>query len=221
MLVISQILRLRGIGSTAIMKRTSALQPIYANFFLFAQQQYALAANAWASYLGPHRNGYLQSNWIYDGGFEKDRSASSLNWQIDKLANVEIIMDASVVHSGHRSLRVAFDGKQNVSFNHVSQTVFVQPGHYKFQAYVRCEGITADQGVGFQIFDAEDSGRIDLKTPQLVGNHGWTEIEEKVSIRPDTRLLRIQLIRKPSWKLFDNNTTGSLWIDDVQLLNIK
>jgi O-antigen ligase len=192
----------------------------YANF-LFGQQQYAFAANAWASYLGPHRNGYLQSDWIYDGGFEGDRSTSSLDWQIEKLPHVEMATDATVVHSGHRSLRIAFDGKENVSFNHVSQTVFVQPGHYKFQAYVRCEGITADQGVGFQIFDPENPASIDLKTPQLVGNHGWTEIEEKVSIRPGTRLLRIQLIRQPSWKLFDNNTTGTLWIDDVQLLKIN
>ncbi len=38
----------------------------YTNF-LFGEQKYEAAAQAWAHYLGKRRNGYLESNWLFNG----------------------------------------------------------------------------------------------------------------------------------------------------------
>jgi putative inorganic carbon (hco3(-)) transporter len=191
----------------------------YANF-LFGQQQYEAAAQSWASHLGSHRSGYLESNWIYNGTFEAEPSSSPFDWHVDKLPRVDVSQDRIVFHRGRQSLRIEFDGKENLTYNHVSETAFVRPGDYRFEAFVRCANVTRDQGVGFHIFDPETPVRVDLKTPQLVGTQDWTKLEANVSVPSGTRILQIQVMREPTWKLFDNATTGTVWIDDVKLSKI-
>jgi hypothetical protein len=188
----------------------------YVNF-LFEQQRYESGAEAWASYVSPSGDGYLQSNWIYNGGFERQLSESALDWNIQKLPNVTVGVMTTIVHSGKHSLQITFDGTNNVTYNHVNETVFVRDGDYKFEAFIRCRDITPDQGVGFHIYDPETPIRVDVKTRQLVGNQDWTKIEQIISVPPGTRLLRIEVMRQPTWKLFDNATTGTAWIDDVKL----
>jgi hypothetical protein len=111
---------------------------------------------------------------------------------------------------------VRFAGKENVSYSHVTQTIFVRPGFYRFQAFVRAEDITTDQGLGFQLFDAEDSRRLDVRTEQITGSTDWKMVEQIVRVPPETRLLLLRIVRPPSLK-FDSHIAGTAWIDDVSL----
>jgi hypothetical protein len=81
---------------------------------------------------------------------------------------------------------------------------------------VRAEQITTDQGIGFRIVDAEEPGRLDVKTPRLSGTHDWTSIETRFIVPQQTRLVEVQVIREPSLK-FDNKISGTAWVDDVRL----
>jgi hypothetical protein len=121
-----------------------------------------------------------------------------------------------MAHSGQWSLRIDFRGKENLNYSHVSQTVCVRPGPLRFQAYVRTEGITTDQGVGFRVFDPESPARLDARTAQLSGDSDWRPLELAFVVPPETRLLVVQVRRLPSLK-FDNKIAGTAWVDDAVL----
>jgi len=184
--------------------------------FLARNQKYELAAQTWARYLGPRCGGYLESTWIFNGDFELELTQSPFDWRVDERDDVEVARDASVAHTGAHSLRIRFQGKGNVNYSQVTQTAFVTPGPYRFEAYIRTLEITTGQGIGFHIFDPETPGRVDVFTGQFTGTNGWTRIERIVSVPPKTRLIQIQVVRQPSLK-FDNNISGTAWIDSIRL----
>jgi len=191
----------------------------YVNF-LFNRPAYEAAAHAWAAYLDGHRNGYLESNWIFNGDFEREPSHIPFDWRLESLDdNVDVARDSSVAHTGSYSLRVRFGGKENVNYHHSSVTAFVTPGAYRFEAFVRTQDITTDRGIAFHIFDAENSNRLDVKTEQLTGTNDWTKMEKAIQVPLNTRLLTVQIVREPSLK-FDNQIGGTAWIDSVQLLRL-
>jgi O-antigen ligase len=192
----------------------------YVNF-LFYYRQYEPAADAWASYLGNRRNGYLDTDWAFNGDFEMEPLDIPFDWHLEKLGeDVEVARDSNVAHTGSHSLRIQFGGNTNVNYSHTSQTAFVIPGRYRFEAFVRTRELTTDQGIGFHIFDAEQPHRVEVKTEQLVGTHDWKNIEAVVDVPSPTRLLVIQIIREPSWK-FDSLIKGTAWIDSVRLVKLR
>jgi hypothetical protein len=130
---------------------------------------------------------------------------------------VEVARDSAVPWSGNSSLRIRFEGKENLSYSHISQMAVVKPGGYLFRAQVRTEEITTDEGVGFRISDAEDSARLDIRTENLVGTSGWRKVEGRVLVPEQTRAILVQMVRQPSGK-FDNRISGTAWIDGVSLL---
>jgi O-antigen ligase len=184
--------------------------------YLFGKRDYEGAARAWAQYLGPRRNGYLESNWIFNGDFESELSDSAFDWRIDTRDGVEAAVDPQVAHTGSHSLRIHFAGRENLDYNGVGQTAFVKPGRYRFEAYVRTQEITTDKGVGFHIYDRETSARLDVRTEELTGTHDWTKVELAFAVPRETRLLEIEVSRPRSMK-FDNQIGGTVWIDSVKL----
>jgi len=184
--------------------------------FQMQQKAYEQAAGSWAAYLGPRRNGYRESNWLYDGDFEAAPSGTPFDWQIDRQPEVDVARDEHVAHSGSRSLRIRFRGGWNLSYANIRQIAVVPPGWYRFEAYVRTEDLTTDQGIGFRIFDAENPKRLDVRTEQLTGTHEWTRIELKFLAPQEARLLQVQVVRPQSGRI-DNQIRGTVWIDSVKL----
>jgi hypothetical protein len=43
------------------------------------------------------------------------------------------------------------------------------PGHYRFHAFIRTEGLTTDQGIRFRVSDAEAPVRLDTIFGQFTG----------------------------------------------------
>jgi len=187
----------------------------YVNY-LAGNQKYEDAAQSWARFLGVRRDGYLESNWVFNGDFEFELSRLALDWRIDERDDVEVARDASVAHTGSHSLRIRFESKGNVNYNQVGQTAFVAPGRYRFEAYIRTQEITTDHGISFHIFDPEGPNRVDVSTERLTGTNDWTRIERIILVPLQTKVIQIQVTRQPSLK-FDNNIGGTAWIDSVKL----
>jgi O-antigen ligase len=189
----------------------------YVNF-LFRHEQYENAAQSWARFLGDHRDGYLDSNWLYNGDFESEPQGLALDWRMEGLADdVEVVRDATVAHTGAHSLRIHFAGKTNVNYGQTFETAFVTPGAYRFEAFVRTEGITTDQGIGFHLYS--ETPRLDVKTEKLLGTSGWRKIEQVITLPAGARLLQVRIIREPSLK-FDSLVSGTAWIDTVRLVRL-
>jgi len=193
-----------------------ALADEYAGFLL-AQRQYDKALAAWAGHFSARHPGFPQPNRIFNGGFEHEPAGSTFDWRIEPVEGVEVERDNATSAEGHWSLRLRFAGQENLAYRHVSQRAVVHPGPWRFQAQVRTEDLTTDQGLAFQIVDAEAPARLDLKTEPLLGTREWSRIEAPLVIPPPTRLVEIRLVRQPSLK-FDSKIRGAAWIDDVRLV---
>ncbi len=184
--------------------------------FLLAAREYDAARQTLISYAGRHPRP-TPHQYVWNPGFELDPTGSVLDWTIRPVQHADVSRDRTVARRGSWSLRITFDGQENSAYSHVSQEVIVTPGNARFQAFLRSDRLTTDQGLGFRIRDAEDSSRLDVRTEQVVGTSDWQALEATFLIPAKTRLLQIQLERRPSNKL-DNKISGSAWIDDVSLV---
>jgi hypothetical protein len=184
--------------------------------FLIRQGHPDWAASTWTQYLGTRSGDYRKSTYLFNGGFESESTQSPFDWNVAHTRGVEVARDCTTAWSGKCSLRISFAGTRNLDFAAASQLTLVQPGPYRFQASIRTEGLTTDQGVRFRISDAEVPARLNVIVGQFTGTKSWSAVEHDLVVPPATRLLQVQAIREPSMK-FDNKVGGTAWIDDLKL----
>ena len=114
------------------------------------------------------------------------------------------------------SLRIQFDGKQNVGDIGVRQTVYLKPVRYQLQAYVRAQGISTDEGVRFRVSSESVPNRLSVSSEAVSGTTDWKLIKLSFSAPPGGELVEIRLARTPSLR-FDNFIRGTLWVDQVSI----
>jgi tetratricopeptide (TPR) repeat protein len=179
-------------------------------------RRYQEALDSWESYLGP-RADRDAGNRLFNGGFERDPVGATFDWRIDAVRDVHVERDSKVAYAGRSALRIDFGGNENVAFRHVRQTVLMPPGAYRFEARVRAEGITTDQGLALRIHDAMFADRLRAQTHGVVGTTDWVLIGRDVTIPPPARLMTIEIARDPSEK-FDSAIAGRAWVDNVRIV---
>jgi hypothetical protein len=133
------------------------------------------------------------------------------------VSGVEVNQDSASPSADARSLRVEFNGTQNLYYGSVLQFVPALPRtKYRFSAFTRSQAITTEAGVGFQVSDAYDSMKILGSTDPLIGTTPWSEQSFSFETPPETRLLIVRIVRIPSHKL-DNKIAGAFWLSRVSL----
>jgi Tetratricopeptide repeat len=166
------------------------------------------------------RDTVKEGSSISNGGFEQEIANGGFDWREVAVNGASFDFDSLAPHSGARSLRVAFDGTENVDFHHLVQNIAVEPGaHYHFSAFLKTEAITTDRGPGFEIYDPRHPSEVQAVTAELIGTNPWTLAQADIAAGPETRLLTVALRRVPSWK-FANKLRGTVWVDDVALTPI-
>lgn len=156
-------------------------------------------------------------NRITNGGFEDAIVNGGFDWRIVPTDGAQIGTDASAAHDGARSLAVHFDGTLNLDFGSVAECVAVEANTaYRLSAYTRSEEITTDTGPRIAVYDAFDHAALWIETGNVTGTTSWQEQRLDFRTGPKTRLLIVQLVRRPSGK-FDNKIAGTVWLDDVSL----
>ncbi len=162
-----------------------------------------------------------EASLVWNGGFERELVNGGFGWRRRRVAGASFDFDSAISRSGLHSLRVTFDGTTNLDLQHLVQYVLVKPrSFYRFQAYLRTEGISSDSGIRFRIYDPQRPGTLDISSPNLVGTVPWSLQEVQITTGPETGLLAIMLRRIPSRK-FDNKLRGSVWVDDVSLAPLE
>ncbi len=76
--------------------------------------------------------------------------------------------------------------------------------------------LTSSSGPRFEIYDAYDQNRLFLFTPGLTGTNGWQQQQLVFRTPPATRLLVVRVARPLSLK-FDNQLSGTVWVDRLVL----
>ncbi len=93
----------------------------------------AEAAAVWARYIAADGREYRISNWIDNGGFEKDRTGGAFDWNFVPVPGVRMTEDHSVAHSGASSLRLDLNSEENLDFHHVFQRTWTRPGKFRLE----------------------------------------------------------------------------------------
>ena len=194
----------------------------YVGSFIEAQKPDA-AARVWAEYVGERCGDYLKSNYVFNGDFESNLTPSVFDWKLWDHAGFTISIDLEVASTGHRAARIRFDGTENVASTALTTSAFVPVGRYRFQAYVKTDGITTDRNVSFEI-SAQDVIKptevfhVSAETPTGTGD--WRLIEREFQVPPNAGLVQIRVLRRPSLK-FDNKINGTVWIDQVRITSLN
>ncbi len=188
--------------------------------FLIRTKSEREAADTWKELTVRDMPGYRESNFVYNGGFEQAPKLSPLDWTLNSVTDVLVSRVQSVAHDGNWSLRLVFEGSENVEFHQAVQDVVLSRGHWQLKAYLKTEQITTDEGVALHLFDAEQPSRLDVHIDSLTGSNPWTHVVRDFQVGPDTKILRLELMRQASMK-FDNKISGSAWLDSVEISPIR
>ncbi|HKV41877.1 MAG TPA: tetratricopeptide repeat protein [Blastocatellia bacterium] len=209
---------------------------------MIAAGRIGAARQLWADTVGDVTNvggGPSQDTGIvWNGGFEADRApvASQFDWAIATSDYAQISIDPTVAHSGTRSLRLFFTGKETTRLNgEVKQLVGLKPGHrYRLEFWVKTRGLEATEGPRLTLacnqsaaFDAWSA----TSAPVPAGTNDWSKLaldfvaplprrESAAPSRANTEPnvpLTLGIVRIPKFN-YDDPMNGIVWFDDVSIV---
>ncbi|MFB3887524.1 MAG: carbohydrate binding domain-containing protein [Thermodesulfobacteriota bacterium] len=159
-------------------------------------------------------------NLIVNGGFEKKEIlGGGFDWKMGKVSGAEISLDHSAAFEGKSSLKVFFNGKVNVDFNHVSQFVALKPNSdYVLKAHMRTKEVTTKNGLKIEISGVGPSFR--EASESLTSDNGWKELTVFFHTPAQSQGAVVRLRREKSGK-FDRFISGTVWLDSVSLTERK
>ena len=173
----------------------------YVNY-LVKSRHFDQAQNTWAGFT-------RAQDLLFNGDFQTDPTGAVLDWNFRSSESVKVTREPG-------NLTLEFNGKENVAFESITHQVILRPGTYVFRATEGSEGITTDQGVAFQILDAEAPERLNIMTQPLTGTVASKIEEKRFSVSPSTRLVEVRLVRRASAK-FDSKIAGRAWFRKVSI----
>ena len=178
--------------------------------FLLGKKRVAESMSVWQEYLTLDR--------ITNAGFENEITQRGFDWRYwgDRDGNWTIERVSQEAYEGKHALRVAFGGRQNVSFQNIYQIVPVIPLERLRLSYAwKSDGITTDQGPFLEIFGYDQNG-LAQSGPMITGTHKWRE--ESIEFRPPAgcQAAVVRVRRRPSHR-FDSKIKGSFWLDNFHL----
>jgi len=189
--------------------------------FLIAHRELSEAFQVWQARL--HEEGRaapVDDNLITNGGFEEEKIlGGGFDWKIEEASGVKISFDRSTAFEGKSSLKIVFNGKENVNFHHVHQFVPLKPDtEYMLKASMKTQAITTKSGLKMEVLGI---GSPFYKTSEsLVGDQPWRELE--ILFRTPSQLQGgIVRVRREKTDKFDRFIAGTVWIDDVSLIEGK
>ena len=159
---------------------------------------------------------YSESDLITNGGFEKEKIlGGGFDWKIEKVPGAEVIFVSSMAVEGKSSLKVVFNGKENVNFHHVYQFVsWKSDTEYLLKVNMRTRAVTTKSGLKIEI---SGIGPAFYKASEvLVGDNEWKELTVAFRTPPQSQGGLVRIRRERTDK-FDRYISGTVWIDHVSL----
>lgn len=155
-------------------------------------------------------------NLITNGGFEKEKFlGGGFDWKIEKVPGAEISFDSSITLEGKRSIKIVFNGKENVDFYQIYQRIPLKPNtEYVLETHMRTKSITTKNGLKIEITGI---GPTFYKASEsLIGDNDWRELIVPFKTPTQSRGGVVRIRRERADK-FDRFISGTVWIDNVRL----
>jgi hypothetical protein len=155
-------------------------------------------------------------NVITNGSFEKEKIlGGAFDWKTSNVPGAKVSFDQSVAFEGKSSVKITFDGKENVDFYHVSQLVPLKPNtDYLLKAHMRTKAVTTKSGTKIEVYGMGPA--FYGGSESLIGDNDWKELN--VAFRtPAQSHAGVVRVRREKTDKFDRLISGTVWLDDVQL----
>ena len=156
-------------------------------------------------------------NWITNGGFEKEKIlGGGFDWKIEKVTGAEITFDTSTAFEGKNSLKIVFNGKENVDFYHIYQFVPLKPNtEYLLKANMKTQAVTTKSGLKIEIIGI--GGKFRSTSEPLTGDNDWRELMVAFRTPPQSQGGLVRIRRERTDK-FDRFISGTVWVDNFSLI---
>jgi hypothetical protein len=207
--------------------RTERLRFPETNPFLTAVIQSgngALARSLWADLIGASAS---EPPLIWNGGFELPigKTLNQFDWTIAPTDYARVSIDTGTVHSGSRSLRIDFAGRDTTRLDgEIKQLIVLRPGgRYRLEFYVLTEGLVSPEGPRIQVAESGSGKVTAVSDPVPSGTNDWRRMSLEFAApegNPSTGMtMVVSLVRKPRFS-YDEPTKGTVWLDDFEMKNI-
>jgi tetratricopeptide (TPR) repeat protein len=156
-------------------------------------------------------------NLVFNGDFEQTPVNAGLDWRNQPGPSIALDFSDPAAHTGKLCFRLDFTVSRNEEYKPLYQLVPVASDQaYLLTAYVRSQDITSDSGPRLQVLDPVHSRGPQVVSETTVGTTPWHQISLKFCAGPDTKIVRLSLIRERG-RTFPTEITGTFWLDTVVL----
>jgi hypothetical protein len=189
--------------------------------FLIARNELNEAYSIWKARL--HDEGLSfpsDGNLMTNSGFEMEKIlGGGFDWKIDKAPGVEVSFDSMTAFEGKRSLKIVFNGKENIDFSHIYQFVSMKANtEYLLKANIKTKRITTKSGLKIEILGVGPAFYHASETS--IGDHEWKELV--VTFRtPAQSQGGLMRVRREKTDKFDRFISGTVWLDNFSLKETK
>jgi len=158
---------------------------------------------------------------LWDGGFESGYSGGGFSWGFTPLArDVQIGWDRSQKHSGEQSMRILFNGRENLRFSGLCHQFAPEGGqHYLLSAWVKTQALSSSEGIRLEIQAFSGNGVVTAESDEIHGTQDWTELQLRWDAPPDSGFGSVCIARNMSDKP-GSDIQGAAWIDDVVMIPV-
>lgn len=156
--------------------------------------------------------------WLSNGGFEAEppRNFGHFDWKLGETAHARISLDRSQFHSGVKSLKVLFTGRDTTTLNgEIEQLLMLRPGaNYQLECFAKSLDLVTPEGPQIALFHA---GTLLAATePVAAGTTGWQLRAVSFTAPASSEPVTVRIVRRPKY-VYDDPTKGTVWFDDFKL----
>jgi Tfp pilus assembly protein PilF len=181
--------------------------------------QYETARALWLEVMGARLNVALATDEpIWNGGYELDAlpNLNHFDWTIRPSEYARIGLDRTARHSGERSLKITFIGRDTTRLDgEVKQLLALRPGvSYRLEAYARAADLVTTEGPRLALLKGNEV--VATSAPIAAGTTDWQHLTVDFTAPTDNAAKYVAIVRQPKFS-YDEPMRGAIWFDDFKL----
>ena len=158
---------------------------------------------------------------LWDGGFESGFRGGGFGWRFTPVSrDVQISFDRAEKHAGEQSLRILFNGRENLKFEDACHSIVPEPGRsYLLAGWVKTQSLTSSEGVRLQINVFTNAGVVSTQSGEIHGTQPWTQLQLVWTAPQESGFGNVCIDRNMS-DMPGSDIQGAAWIDDVVMIPV-
>lgn len=173
------------------------------------------AREVWLAALG---NESHQENGVWNGSFEQNspKDFGHFDWSLKASNYARIGFDRSVAHSGSRSLKLFFVGRDTTKLeNEIQQLVILKANvHYRLECYALAKNLVTPEGPKISLVGPK--GVLAVSQAVATDAPNWQHLVVDFNAPSEDVAAYVAITRIPKAD-YDEPTKGIIWFDDFKL----